>query len=100
MGQVVLLGSPRGTAEVDLYFDLHRTGVSLIGAHAGRQADAREYSDPDPQVLVLNLIAAERIKVAPVLTHKLPVRDADLAYRGLLDKKNEYLGVIFDLSDW
>jgi hypothetical protein len=34
MGQVTALGSPRGTAELDLYNELHRKGISLIGVHA------------------------------------------------------------------
>ena len=35
-GRVVLLGSPRGTVEIDPYSAVHHKGVSLIGAHAAR----------------------------------------------------------------
>jgi threonine dehydrogenase-like Zn-dependent dehydrogenase len=38
LGRVILLGSPRGKAEIDVYRDIHRKGVSLIGAH-GRTSD-------------------------------------------------------------
>ena len=100
MGQVILLGSPRGTAEVDLYFDLHRTGVSLIGAHGGRQADAVQYGDPDPYELLLELLAQGRVQIAPIHTHTLPASEAGRAFRGLLDKKETYLGVLLDLSQW
>ncbi|MCZ6678639.1 MAG: zinc-binding alcohol dehydrogenase [Candidatus Poribacteria bacterium] len=100
MGKVVLLGSPRGSAEIDLYFDLHRTGVSLIGAHGSRQADATQYGDPDPNALMLEFIADGRLQVAPLLTHTLPVSAADRAYRGLLDEKENYLGVLLDLRQW
>lgn len=100
MGQVVLLGSPRGSAEVDLYFDLHRTGVSLIGAHGSRQVDAAQFGDPDPDELMLDFIARERLKVAPLLTHVLPASGAAAAYRGLLEEKDAWLGVLLDLTRW
>ena len=100
MGQVVLLGSPRGTAEIDLYFDLHRTGVSLIGAHGSRQADAVQYGDPDPYDLMLDFIAGGRLAVGPLHTHTLPASQADRAYNGLLDEKDKYLGVLLDLTEW
>ena len=100
MGQVVLLGSPRGSAEIDLYFDLHRTGVSVIGAHGSRQPDASQFGDPDPDELMLDFIARERLKVAPLLTHVLPASQADAAYRGLLDEKGAFLGVLLDLTRW
>lgn len=100
MGQVVLLGSPRGSAEIDLYFDLHRTGVSVIGAHGSRQADAAQFGDPDPDDLMLDFIARERLKVAPLLTHVLPASSAATAYRGLLEEKNAWLGVLLDLTRW
>jgi 2-desacetyl-2-hydroxyethyl bacteriochlorophyllide A dehydrogenase len=100
MGQVILLGSPRGTAEVDLYFDLHRPGVSMIGAHAGRQADARQFTDPEPHELLLHLIARGKLVIAPVHTHTLAAAEADRAYNGLLNEKETYLGVLLDLNQW
>ena len=100
MGQVVLLGSPRGSAEIDLYFDLHRTGVSVIGAHGSRQPDALQFGDPDPDELMLDFIARERLKVAPLLTHVLPASRAGEAYRGLLEEKGAFLGVLLDLTRW
>ena len=100
MGRVILLGSPRGSAEIDLYFDLHRTGVSVIGAHGSRQADAAQYGDPDPNELMLDFIARDRVKVDPLITHVLPATQAARAYRGLLEEKNAYLGVLLDLTRW
>ena len=100
MGKVVLLGSPRGNAEIDLYFDLHRTGVSLIGAHASRQADVMQFGEPDPNELMLEFIADGRLQVAPLLTHTLPATEAEKAYQGLLNEKAHYLGVLLDLRQW
>ena len=100
MGKVVLLGSPRGSAEIDLYMDIHRTGVSVIGAHASRQYDAVRYGDPDGQNLMLDFIAQRRLCIGPLHTHTLPATDADIAYRGLLEEKESFLGVLLDLTQW
>ena len=100
MGQVILLGSPRGSAEIDLYFGLHRKGVSLIGAHASRQANAIQYGDADPYEVMLEFIASERLKVNPLLTHKLPASQAKQGYKGLLNSQSNYLGVLLDLQAW
>lgn len=100
MGQVVLLGSPRGTAEIDLYFDLHTTGVSLIGAHGSLSANAVRYGDPNPQELMLDFIAHKRLRVAPLRTHTLPASEAERAYNGLLNEKEAFLGVMLDLKQW
>jgi len=100
MGQVILLGSPRGSAEIELYFGLHRKGISLIGAHASRQVDAAQYGDADPCEVMLEFIAAERLTVSPLLTHKLPASQANRGYQGLLNAKSDYLGVLLDLQAW
>ena len=100
MGTVVLLGSPRGGAFIDTYFDLHRPGVSVIGAHGSRQADAARYGDPDPYDLMFEFIASKRIRIAPMHTHTLPPSEADRAFRGLLDETETYLGVLLDMNQW
>ena len=100
MGKAVLLGSPRGGAEIDLYFDLHRTGVSLIGAHGSRQADAVRYGDPDPHELMLDFIAQKRLCIAPLITHTLSTAEAQSAYMGLHERKDTYLGILLDLRKW
>ena len=100
MGKVILLGSPRGSAQIDLYFDLHRTGVSLIGAHASRQTDATQYGDPEPNELMLEFIIKERLAIAPLITHISPASKAQAAYTGLLNEKDRYLGILLDLRQW
>ena len=99
-GKVILLGSPRGSAEISLYFDVHRTGVSIIGAHGGRQSEVAHYDDPNPHELMLDFIAQGRLEIAPMHTHTLPASDAQLAYEGLINEKGTFLGVLLDLSQW
>jgi 2-desacetyl-2-hydroxyethyl bacteriochlorophyllide A dehydrogenase len=99
-GQVVLLGSPRGSTQIDPYFDVHVPGVSIIGAHGRHVANATQFGDPDPTELMLSFIAEGKITVAPLITHTFDASDATKAYNGLLSRKDSHLGVLLDLTKW
>jgi len=89
----VLLGSPRDKLELDPYFDVHRTGVRLIGAHAST-VDAATLEQDIP--FLWTLLADGRINIEPLITHVLPYTDAQQAYEGLRDRKDEFLGVLLE----
>lgn len=94
-GRVVLLGSPRDRLELDPYFDIHRTGVHMIGAHASTvDAATREQDIP----FIWSLLASGRIDVDPLITHVLPYTEGQQAYEGLRDRKDEFLGVLLEYS--
>jgi 2-desacetyl-2-hydroxyethyl bacteriochlorophyllide A dehydrogenase len=95
-GQVILLGSPRGTAEIDIYRHIHSKGVSLIGAHANVKAIDGVPSSFEMWRYALNLIANRQISVEPLITHELPADEAASAYDMLLSRKEEALGVILN----
>jgi len=90
-GIVVLLGSPRSKMEIDPYFDIHRKGIALIGAH-GRNVDSMTRERDKP--LLMNWLRTEKLKVAPLITQRMPFADGLRAFEGLRDKPNEFLGVI------
>ncbi len=92
-GRVVLLGSPRDKFELDPYFDVHRTGVHLIGAHA-RTVDPETRDRDIP--FQWSLLASGRINVEPLITHVLPFTAGQKAYEGLRDRKDEFLGVLLE----
>lgn len=94
-GRVVLLGSPRDKLELDPYFDIHRTGVHLIGAHASTVDAATREQD---YALIWSLLASGRINVEPLITHVLPYTEGQQAYEGLRDKKDEFLGVLLEYA--
>jgi len=100
LGRLILLGSPRGKAELDIYFDIHRKGVSVIGAHE------RTISILDPEgprknkKLLFKFFTDGSLKIQNLITHKIPARDSAQAYDGLLNKKEEFLGVLLDLKEW
>ncbi len=90
-GRVVLLGSPRGNLNVDLYFDIHRKGTVVIGAH-GRNVDASTRRRDDS--LLTKWLGTERINVQPLITQRLPLSEGPSAYVGLNEKPEAYLGVL------
>ena len=108
LGEVILLGSPRGeyTANMTpLLNQIHLWGngcVTFKGAHEWRYPRQR---DPNGQVkhsiarnvgILMRLIAEERLVVDPLITHVLPPERCAEAYAGLCDRKDEYLGVLFE----
>lgn len=106
-GEVVLLGSPRGEFQADLtkflnHIHLWGNCVTFKGAHEWRYPTVEDpggfskHSLPRNIEILLRLIADGRLKVAELLTHVLPPSQCQEAYDGLRDKKEEYLGVVFD----
>jgi 2-desacetyl-2-hydroxyethyl bacteriochlorophyllide A dehydrogenase len=99
-GKVLLLGSPRGSATIDLYNQIHSPGIQLIGAHANHLNSVRYFNSHKPVEIVLEFIADGRLTVQPLVTHTIPASQADTAYQGLLQKPADYLGVLLDLKKW
>ena len=52
--------------------------------------------NPNIPQIVYSLIKDGKFNVKDLLTHVINPEDAQSAYDGLTDKKNEYLGVIMD----
>lgn len=108
LGEVILLGSPRGAYAADVTELLNRVHlwgngcVTLKGAHEWRYpvkqdtAGQGKHSIERNVAISLRLIAQERLIVDPLLTHVLPPRACAQAYAGLRDQPDEFLGVLFD----
>jgi 2-desacetyl-2-hydroxyethyl bacteriochlorophyllide A dehydrogenase len=90
-GNVVLLGSPRTRMEIDPYFDIHRKGIAVIGAH-GMHVDAKTQTEDAP--LLMEWLRSGKLKVAPMITQHMPFTDALKGFEGLRDKTDEFVGVI------
>lgn len=107
LGEVILLGSPRGEYQANLteflnHIHLWGKCVTFKGAHEWRYPVHKDpggftkHSLPRNIEILLGLIAEGRLQVAPLLTHVLPPSECAAAYAGLRDKRDEYVGVIFD----
>ena len=103
-GEAILLGSPRGafqTNVTDLLNKIHLPGyLTVQGALEWRYPAFKDpfvkHSIERNAEIVMALIAAGRLHVAPLCTHRLPPERAPAAYAGLRDRKDEYIGVVFD----
>ncbi len=103
-GRVVLLASTRGETEhVNFYRDVHRKGLTVLGAHNS----ARPAHDSSPNFwtlrddweLSLQLIAHGRVVVDPLITHRMPGIQAAEAYEMLMDWDQNLLGVVLNWED-
>lgn len=100
-GQVVVVGSPRGKAkEVNFYDDLHRRYIEVTGAHgnmlfeSGHARLAGSWDVDKAQAWLLAALAAGRLSLAGLITHRIEPSALGAAYEGLLRQKDEYLGVV------
>jgi 2-desacetyl-2-hydroxyethyl bacteriochlorophyllide A dehydrogenase len=100
-GQVILLGSPRGLAEVNLYSYVHVKGVSLVGAHERMQRmptrnRAGRWDRIANSRFVVQCIRNESLKVEPLITDIFSPDCVHEAYDKLCNSKEDTLGVLID----
>jgi 2-desacetyl-2-hydroxyethyl bacteriochlorophyllide A dehydrogenase len=99
-GRVVLLGSPRGRVEIDPYTQIHRKGISVIGAHARMTPGVATRDNPFTaernRQLALTLIADGSLDVRGLVSHHVRPEDAPATYRALADRAPGYMGVVIE----
>lgn len=107
LGKVVLLGSSRGiTNGVNFYRDVHRKGVSIIGAHEMHRAQDEKdrfghfRSNAEDERIVLNFLSGKRIRLAPLISEVVPPESAQIIYDRLSGKKEPLMLAAFDWSKW
>lgn len=97
-GQVVLVGSPRGTIQsFDTYWDLHGRSVTVTGAHGSAiGVSARErfpFTRGRALPLLVHFLESGKLRLDDLVTHAVDGRELGAMYRGLLDRRDEFLGV-------
>jgi 2-desacetyl-2-hydroxyethyl bacteriochlorophyllide A dehydrogenase len=99
-GQVVVVGSPRGKVnDVNFYDDLHRRYIEVTGAHGNmlfEPAHTRLVGAWDinkAQRWLLSALHTGKLSLDGLVTHRIKPEELGGAYDGLLNKKEEYLGV-------
>ena len=105
-GEVILLGTPRGVYETNLtpvLSHVHLDGkgnVTFKGAHEWRYPVKPDrfvkHSIQRNAELALDMIRSSQLQVAPLHTHTLKPEEAESAYTGLRQQKDDYIGVVFD----
>jgi L-iditol 2-dehydrogenase len=84
-GRVILLGSARGEADgVNFYRDVHRKGLTIIGAHEITRPQHESapgwWTQIAEQHLALRLLAAGRLNVDPLITQRFGWQQFPQAY--------------------
>ena len=101
MGRVSLLGCTRTSdCAVDYYREVHRPGIRLIGAHNFVRPKLESYphhwTHQDDCRAILDLLAAGRIEVEPIVSRVVSPKDAAVIYDQLCDDPAFPMGTVFD----
>ncbi len=102
-GQVVLVGTPRAPFEGNItqaFHTIHSNGIVVRGAHMWRYP-VRPDRNTRRSVSwmfgnAFDLIARGRLKVRELLSHVVKPAKVPGAYDGLMNKRDEYTGVVID----
>ena len=100
-GRVILLGSTRGeTEQVNFYRDVHKKGLTVIGAHNSARPLVESHPGwwvaQDDQRVALKLLALGRLSVRPLITHQFAWREAPRAYERLKRWDTSTLGMVLN----
>jgi len=111
LGELILLGSPRGVYQTDLTAFLnfsHLAGhgnVTIKGAHEYRFPLSEDpekryrHSFQSNVKTLLNRIQDDRLNTEALISHRAKPEDAPDVYRALQAAPGDYLGVIFDWTN-
>jgi threonine dehydrogenase-like Zn-dependent dehydrogenase len=97
-GVVVLLGSSRGSAEIDLYKLIHRKGATLVGAHEWMLPNRAPPGVPSRQGLLNSAVAwlqSGEIQVDGLVTDRVRPDALPATYERLSADKTA-LGIVVD----
>ena len=102
-GRVVLLGSTRGQTDgVDFYRDVHKKGLTIIGAHnairPGRDDRPGAWTAARDNRAGLRLMETGRLNLDPLITHRFPAAEFKAAYDLLFGWDERMLGCVLDWS--
>jgi 2-desacetyl-2-hydroxyethyl bacteriochlorophyllide A dehydrogenase len=102
-GTVILLGSARGKTDgVDFYSDVHKKGVTIVGAHemyrSKNESDRFGHfkSHKADEETVIKLLAGKRIKLAPLISETVRPEDAQSIYDRLMAKEGKLVLAAFE----
>ena len=103
MGRIALVGCSRTpTPDVDFYNDVHKPGITIIGAHnfvrPSENSHAGYWTLRDDLKIILRLFSAGRLHAAPMIADILAPQQAPEAYQRLAVGEMNPPGILFDWS--
>lgn len=99
LGEVVLLGSSRGFAEINLYKHVHAKGVSLVGAHEAIFPSKTTEGRTSREQLTrqaFDWLRKGEIKIDGLISHRIVPEQLAETYARLSVDKSNLLGVMVD----
>jgi 2-desacetyl-2-hydroxyethyl bacteriochlorophyllide A dehydrogenase len=97
-GRVVILGSPRGAASLDLHDEVHTLGLRIIGAHNSTHPPVETPDSPwtlhRHAELFFDLLTAGELDVRSLIGHTYSGTAAAEAFGMLLEDRTQAMGVI------
>jgi 2-desacetyl-2-hydroxyethyl bacteriochlorophyllide A dehydrogenase len=102
LGKVVLLGSTRGSVEIDFHDQVHWYGLKIIGAHVTNHPELATSHSPWTRSrnaeLYFDLLQHHMLDVIPLLSGVIPWQEAPQAYARLKNEKESALSLLLDWS--
>ena len=100
-GRIALLGCTRvSDCPIDFYQQVHRPGVKLIGAHNFvrplYESYPHHWTHQDDCKAILELLAAGRVQVKPIISRVVKPEQAPEIYKQLCEDPEFPLGTVFD----
>jgi 2-desacetyl-2-hydroxyethyl bacteriochlorophyllide A dehydrogenase len=100
LGHVVLLGSTRGeTLNVNFHRDVHKKGLTIIGAHDSIRPATDDHlsytSQRTDDTVGLKLLAGGRIRTDSLLSDVVSPKEAAEAYWRLMDRDEQLMLIVF-----
>lgn len=100
-GRIALVGCSRTpTKEIDFYNEVHRPGISIIGAHnfvrPKNESYPAHWTMRDDMKLLLKLFASGRLQVSPLLQPLASPHDAPAVFTRLAERDPTVMGTVFD----
>lgn len=103
-GRVVLLGSTRGnTNDVNFYSDVHKKGLTIIGAHTSTRSQSQNlghfFTAAADNRIAVELMNSKRVNVAPILSETVPGDQGAKAYERLVARKEQLMTFALDWNN-
>ena len=95
-GKVVLLASPHGKVEIDLYSELNRNSLIVLGTNMPSMGSFEGWDANKNTVFSLFTFEKKLIKAKELITHGMNADKAKEAFEMLLNPKENTLGIILD----
>lgn len=104
-GRFVMLSSPRGETTIDFHDHCNNPSYEIVGAHEMSHApetarspayDTYDWTHRRHYELFFDLVADDRLSVADLISHRVPVEDAPETYESLLADRSDAMGVVFE----